>query len=328
MKYTLSADTLHYRQSLPLEVKVVMTRNRIRNFVDEYGTTGVYVSFSGGKDSTVLMDIVRKEYPQIPAVFVDTWMEYPQIRSFVKGYENVVSLKPVMGLKEIIKQYGWCFPSKDVAQTIWYARQGKEWAINKLHGLDKEGKKSEYRQQYIKWLPLYESELLISPYCCIKQKEEPVAFYEKQTGRHPILASMAEESARRKENYLRTGCNSFESARPLSKPMGFWTEQNVLQYKIKNQIDIAEPYGEVIEEGQVRGQLSFVLSGGKLKCSGEQRTGCMFCPVGCHLTDFAKFKRLKAYNPRLYDYCMEELEERKLLEWVERNYTRGRKLAA
>lgn len=296
--------------------------------MEEYGTTGVYVSYSGGKDSTVLMDIVRKEYPRIPAVFVDTWMEYPQIRSFVKRYENVVTLKPVMGLKEIIKQYGWCFPSKDVAQAIWYARQGKKWAINKLHGLDREGKKSEYRQQYIKWLPLYESELLISPYCCIKQKEEPVALYEKQTGRHPILALMAEESARRKEAYLRTGCNSFESERPLSKPMGFWTEQNVLQYKIQNQIEIAEPYGEVVEEGQVQGQLSFVLPGGKLKCTGEQRTGCMFCPVGCHLTDFAKFKRLKAYNPRLYDFCMEELGEREMLEWVERNYTRGRKLAA
>lgn len=328
MKYTLSADTLRYRQSLPLEIKVVMTRNRIINFVTEYGTTGVYISFSGGKDSTILMDIVRREYPQIPAVFVDTWMEYPQIRSFVKKYENVVTLKPLIGLKDIIKQYGWCFPSKDVAQTIWYARQGKTWAINKLHGLDRNGKKSEYRQQYIKWLPLYESNLLISPYCCIKQKEEPIALYERETGRHPILALMAEESGRRKEAYLRTGCNSFESERPLSKPMGFWTKQNVLQYKVQNQIEIAEPYGEVIEEGQIQGQICFLPSGGKLKCTGEQRTGCMFCPVGCHLTNFDKFKRLKAYNPKLYDFCMEELGERKLLEWVERNYTKGRKQVA
>ena len=66
---------------------------------------------------------------------------------------------------------------RQVAQTIWYARQGKQWALNKLNGLDLEGKKSLYRQQYIKWLPLYESDILISPFCCDKQKEEPVALY-------------------------------------------------------------------------------------------------------------------------------------------------------
>ena len=300
-----------------------MTRNRVRSFINEYGTEGVYISFSGGKDSTILMDIVRREDRRIPAVFVDTWMEYPGIRQFVRRQENVTVLKPVMPLKEIILRYGWCFPSKDVAQTIWYARQGKQWALHKLHGLDADGKKSPYRQQYIKWLPLYESDLLISPFCCDKQKEEPAALYEKQTGRHPILAIMAEESARRREAYLRTGCNSFESRRPMSKPMGFWREQDVLQYKIQNNIELAGPYGEVVEIGQVPGQLCFAPSGGKLRCTGEQRTGCMFCPVGCHLTDFAKFRRLKKFNPRLYDYCMEELGEKKLLEWVKKHYNRG-----
>lgn len=328
MKYALSADTLRCRQSLPLEVKVAMTRSRVRNFINEYGTDGVYISFSGGKDSTVLMDIVRKEDSRIPAVFVDTWMEYPEIRQFVKKQENVIVLKPMMTLKEIISQYGWCFPSKDVAQAIWYARKGNQWAINKLHGLDTDGKVSPYRQRYIKWLPLYESDILISHFCCDKQKEEPAALYEKQTGRHPILANMADESARRKEAYLRTGCNSFESRRPLSKPMGFWQEQDVLQYKVQNNIELAGPYGDVVEEGQVPGQISFEPSGGRLRCTGEQRTGCMFCPVGCHLTDFAKFKRLKKFNPRLYDYCMEELGEKKLLEWIERNYGSGRKAAA
>ena len=149
---------------------MVMTRNRGRSLINEYGAEGVYISFSGGKDSTVLMDIVRKEDRRIPAVFVDTWMEYPGIRQCVRKQENVTVLKPVMPLKEIISRYGWCFPSKDVAQTIWYARQGKQWAINKLHGLDSEGKKSSYRQQYIKWLPLYESDILISPFCSDKQQ--------------------------------------------------------------------------------------------------------------------------------------------------------------
>lgn len=185
---------------MPLNIKLAMTKTRLRNFINEYGEDGVYISFSGGKDSTVLMDIVRKQYPSVRAVFLDTWMEYPQIREFVNTFENVEIIKPTMSMKEIINQYGWCYPSKDVAEAIWYARKGSQWAINKLNGLDKNGKPSTYRERYTKWLPLYESDLLISPYCCIKQKEEPVEIYEKKTGRHPILAIMAEESARRKRH--------------------------------------------------------------------------------------------------------------------------------
>lgn len=184
-----------------------------------------------------------------------------------------------------------------------------------MHGLDRNGKKSEYRQGYTKWLPLYESDILIS-------------LYEKQTGRHPILALMAEESARRKEAYLRTGCNGFESERPFSKPMGFWRAQDVLRYTVEKQLEIAEPYGEVAEVGQVPGQIGFFPLCGPFKCTGEQRTGCLFCPVGCHLTSFEKFVRLKAYNPKLYDFCMEELGEKNLLSWIEKNYRRGYKQIA
>lgn len=89
-----SRDDLKYFQAMPLDIKVAMTKTRIREWVKEYGTDGVYVSFSGGKDSTVLLHIVRELYPNIEAVFVDTGLEYPEIRKFVKTFENVTILRP------------------------------------------------------------------------------------------------------------------------------------------------------------------------------------------------------------------------------------------
>lgn len=106
---------LQQMQSLPLDIKIRMTERRIREWVAEFGIDGVYVSFSGGKDSTVLLDICRKLYPEIKAVFCDTGLEYPEIREFVRGYSNVDWLKPDLTFKQVIEKYGYPFISKEVA---------------------------------------------------------------------------------------------------------------------------------------------------------------------------------------------------------------------
>jgi len=121
MKQTI--EELKRLQSQPLGRKVIMTRQRIREWVEHYGEDGVYVSFSGGKDSTVLLDIVRKDYPNIPAVFVDTGLEYPEIREFVKSFENVVWLKPKMNFRAVIEKYGYPFISKEVSECVYGARK-------------------------------------------------------------------------------------------------------------------------------------------------------------------------------------------------------------
>ena len=71
-------------QSLPLEAKIRMTQQRIRGWYDYWGGQ-VYVSFSGGKDSTVLKHIVDGMYSDVPAVYVNTGLEYPEIQSFVRN---------------------------------------------------------------------------------------------------------------------------------------------------------------------------------------------------------------------------------------------------
>ena len=120
-KHTIS--DLYQMQALPLSAKIRMTENRIMAWVEEYGVDGVYVSFSGGKDSTVLLDIVRKLYPSVKAVFVDTGLEYPEIREFVKSFDNVDWLKPKMNFRQVIEKYGYPFISKEVSECVDGARK-------------------------------------------------------------------------------------------------------------------------------------------------------------------------------------------------------------
>lgn len=116
-------DELRILQAYPLEMKIKKTQLRIREWVNYYGVDGVYVSFSGGKDSTVLLHIVREMYPDIEAVFVNTGLEYPEIQKFVKTFDNVTVLTPKMNFREVITKYGYPFISKEVAERVHNARR-------------------------------------------------------------------------------------------------------------------------------------------------------------------------------------------------------------
>ena len=122
-------EELVQMQRLPLEIKVAKTKLRIREWVDFYGEDGVYVSFSGGKDSTVLLHIVREMYPNIEAVFVNTGLEYPEIQRFVKTFDNVTIVRPKMRFDEVIKKYGYPLISKDVSGILHEVQSRRKKAL-------------------------------------------------------------------------------------------------------------------------------------------------------------------------------------------------------
>lgn len=121
--YTRDAKELAIMQSYPLDMKVMLTRDRIYEWVDKYGVDGCCVSFSGGKDSTVLLHLVRTYFPDVKAVFSNTGLEYPEIQRFVKSFDNVDIVTPKMRFDEVISTYGYPLISKEVAEAIYYARR-------------------------------------------------------------------------------------------------------------------------------------------------------------------------------------------------------------
>ena len=116
------AQRLKELQALPLYRKIGITTARIIEWYQHWNGN-VYVSFSGGKDSTVLLHIVRSIFPDVPAVFSNTGLEYPEIQKFVKGFDNVITIYPKTKFMDIMGTYGYPLIGKEVSEAIYYARR-------------------------------------------------------------------------------------------------------------------------------------------------------------------------------------------------------------
>lgn len=302
----MNLNELRILQNYPLEMKIGRTKQRIREWVDYYGENGTYISFSGGKDSTVLLDIVRSIYPDIEAVFINTGLEYPEIYKFVKTFKNVTILKPEMNFKQVINTYGYPVISKENSQYIYEIRHStKKMRQRRLYGDSKGRFKLPNKYHY-----LIDAPFEISNKCCEVMKKRPVKKFEKETGKVPIIGTMAEESSLRQQSYLQHGCNAFESKRPVSTPLGFWKQQDVLEYIYKNDLKIASVYGEVIEDKNLLDECTY-------STTGCERTGCIYCLYGiqCDTTP-NRIQRLKKTHTKQYNYCINKLKLGEVLDYI------------
>lgn len=293
-------------QSLPLDIKIAKSKLRIEEFVRHMGEDRVYISFSGGKDSTVLLHLVRSIYPNIVGVYCDTGLEYPEVKHHIYKQENITIIRPKMSYREVLHKYGYPVISKEQAQYIRQYRTAKSEKTKKVRW---EGNKWGRGKISEKYKYLVDAPFKISEQCCDVMKKAPFKKYEKETNKRPILGIMAEESQLRRSHYLRTGCNSFDVKRESSKPLGFWTEQDILEYILKYNLEIPSVYGDIITED------------GKLKCSRLNRTGCVFCLFGITKDgDKNRLEMLKETHPMLYDYCMNNLGFKEVCDYMNIKY--------
>ena len=318
---------LKQMQSVPLEGKILMTQERIRQWYDHWNGQ-VYVSFSGGKDSTVLKHIVDGMYDDVPAVFVNTGLEYPEIQTFVREVmagrygcfnPDVEILRPDMRFDDVVRKYGYPVASKEVAG---YVREAKHSKSEKLRTMRRQRLMGEYRRKdgqlsefnSAKWKILLDAPFEVSDKCCDVMKKKPITAYCKRTGRKGIIGTMACESRFRKQSWMRYGCNMY-NGKQLSRPLSFWTDQDVLHYIKQYGVPYSPVYGEIrvkqSPEDTVSGQINMIDYLGcyepedTLETTGCTRTGCMFCMFGAQCErEPNRFQRLKVTHPRQYAYCI------------------------
>lgn len=108
--------------ALPLDRKIQISQTRIIEWYTHY-KGNVCVAFSGGKDSTVLLHLVRSMFPDVKAVFSNTGLEYPEIRQFATSFPDVDVVSPSMRFDQVVSTYGYPIIGKEVAEAIHYARK-------------------------------------------------------------------------------------------------------------------------------------------------------------------------------------------------------------
>ena len=312
-------------QGWSLDRKIQVSQTRIIEWFQKWDNQ-VYVSFSDGKDSTVLADLTARvckaTNQKLVLWFSNTGLEFPEIVRHVKyfddwlrdTYEIEVELiidypKSKDGkritFKDVIIKYGYPIISKEISKTIKDAKSAIEkgnsssYALKQLNGnyKSKDGKLSLYNHEKYKYL--LDAPFKISNQCCNVMKKRTAHRYEKDSGRKPIIGTMASESRLRRVQWMIYGCNSFDMSNPSSKPMSFWTEQDVLEYLFKYDIPFSSVYGEIKQDKK-----------GIYYTTGCNRTGCIFCGFGCHLEkEPNRFQRLKQTHPKLWEYCMKPIDQ-------------------
>jgi 3'-phosphoadenosine 5'-phosphosulfate sulfotransferase (PAPS reductase)/FAD synthetase len=279
--------------------KLEYTKHLIHCWVESWGVDGVYLAYSGGKDSEVLLHIIRKLYPDIPAVFSNTGLEFPEIVSHVRSHDNVIEIRPKMPFHKVIEKYGWPVISKSVSMAISRYRNTKrpDQKEYRKYGKIVNGKKLTAGTIPKKYWHMIDAPFKISDACCEQLKKSPFKRFERRTGLKPMIGIMSGDSNNRKRDILKRGCNVYDAKAPQSRPLANWDEKDVYDYIRAFSVEICSVYKE-----------------------GYDRTGCVFCMYGLQQeqlnTGENRFLKLKRTHPKQYEYVINKLGGGAILDFM------------
>ena len=167
-----------------------------------------YISFSGGKDSTVLSVLVDLALPnnKIPRVFLNTGIEYVSIYKFVKKLaekdDRFIMLKPTQPIQQMLNKYGYPFKSKQHSLNVSVYQHSKTLTSTTKKYLGIDGNKpSMYRcPKSLEYQFTPKFDIKLSDRCCYKMKKEPAHRWQVENHRPITLTGMQKSEGGNRNN--------------------------------------------------------------------------------------------------------------------------------
>lgn len=161
--YTYSE--LQNLQALDLDAKIVWARERIEMALDALERPSV--AFSAGKDSTVLLHLVRQFRPDVITIYGNTTIEFPECIKFAhwlrdEWHLNYYEARPDVTFWWVVREYGWPLMGKTFGVGGVAHKSSREQFFDDL--ADRGELTGDYAIQ---------AQVPISSACCTFLKERP-----------------------------------------------------------------------------------------------------------------------------------------------------------
>lgn len=281
--------------NLSLEDKIKLTYQVIIDWYENnYGR--VFVAFSGSYQSSVLLYLVRKLYPDIPAVFVHSELDYPEKYQLASKSKNMIILPTKMKYREVIEKKGYQVVTREISANVSsYRNTGSATAYRTLCGKLKNNQDNVMIKN--NWTFLINAPFKISKYCCSAMKFVPLRHYAAENKLFMYRGNVASHTSLISNNIdVKDICNRYgkHMVSTRSFPLLFWRKQDIMECIIKKNIPYSKHYGEICKVN------------GRYKTERRQRKGCMLCLCGLNKYDIKnKFVEIKDMYPDYYKKAFE-----------------------
>ena len=217
----------------------------IRDTIAKYGEENFYLSFSGGKDSTVVHHLLDMAIPgnRIPRVFSNTGIEYNAIVEFVRERERednrFVMIQPRKNIKATLEEVGYPFKSKEHSQRVYeyqVKHQIRPYLQRYIDGFQKNGEKKFFQcPQMLRYQFTEDFKLKVSHLCCREMKKKPLNKWMEENGKTINITGMMKEEGGQRTNIdcIHTKHGKVTKFHPLAKVTKEWEEWFIQTYNIK-----------------------------------------------------------------------------------------------
>lgn len=210
----------------------------IRDTITKYGEDNFYLSFSGGKDSTVVHHLLDMAVPgnKIPRVFCDTGIEYNAIRDFVKGIndDRIIIIRPNKNIREMLQSKGYPFKSKEHSLKLheWQVGNRNTESIKRYLRTDDPRFSCPKRLRY---QFTDEFKLKVSHFCCIELKKKPFKKWSKENNRPITITGMMKEEGGQRTSLdcIRFSNGKIAKFHPLAIVTHDWESWFIKEYNIR-----------------------------------------------------------------------------------------------